>query len=115
VAQGVFWSSRAYTDGGTCVVVAGAGGAPFYTLNQIKSMCPNAVAIGFGVNIGSNNPGYNVQADLVNFNGITYNFEPYMVATNKDQCKKDGYKNVKDADGNSFKNQGQCVSYTNHE
>jgi hypothetical protein len=32
------------------------------------------------------------------------------VPTDKDQCKKDGWK----AFGNMFKNQGQCVSYTNH-
>ena len=30
--------------------------------------------------------------------------------TNKDQCKKDGWK----AFGDMFKNQGACVSYTNH-
>lgn len=30
-----------------------------------------------------------------------------------DQCKKGGYENLADADGNPFKNQGQCVSYVN--
>lgn len=34
------------------------------------------------------------------------------VATHKDQCKNGGWMQVTDADGNSFKNQGQCVSYT---
>lgn len=28
-----------------------------------------------------------------------------------DQCKKGGWMTMKDASGNSFKNQGQCVSY----
>jgi hypothetical protein len=32
----------------------------------------------------------------------------------KDACKKDGWKNLQDANGNSFKNQGQCVSYAQH-
>jgi hypothetical protein len=32
----------------------------------------------------------------------------------KDDCKKDGWKNLQDDDGNNFKNQGQCVSHTNH-
>jgi hypothetical protein len=41
----------------------------------------------------------------------TYDFEPYVVVSNKDQCRGDGWKTVKDAQGNSFKNQGQCVSY----
>lgn len=113
VDSGQFWSSRPYTNGGTCTVVAGGGGAPFYNLATLKTMCPSAVVVGFGVNIGSNNPGYNVQTDLVNFNGTTYNFEPYREATNKDDCKKDGYIGLTDADGNAFKNQGQCVSYTN--
>jgi hypothetical protein len=29
-----------------------------------------------------------------------------------DQCKKDGWNNITRADGSSFKNQGDCVSYT---
>jgi hypothetical protein len=74
VDAGQFWSSRSVTDG-TCSVTAGAGGAPFYTLASIKAMCPNAVVIGYGVNAGTYNPGYNVYADGVNFNGNTYDFE----------------------------------------
>jgi hypothetical protein len=31
------WSSRTYSDGGTCSVVAGAGGAPFYSLAALKT------------------------------------------------------------------------------
>lgn len=112
VDAGQFWSSRTVTDG-TCAVVAGGGGAPFYTLAGLKATCPNAVAIGFGVNVGSNNPSYDVEADLVNFNGTTYNFEPFKTASNKDECKKDGYKTLTDQNGQPFKNQGQCVSWTN--
>jgi hypothetical protein len=112
VDAGQFWSSRSFTDG-TCVVVAGGGGAPFYTLAGLQAVCPQAVAIGFGVNIGSNNPSYNVEADLVQFNDVTYNFEPFKTASNKDECKKDGYKTLTDQNGQPFKNQGQCVSWTN--
>lgn len=36
------------------------------------------------------------------------------VPTSKDQCKKNGYKDLEDANGMPFKNQGQCVSYFNH-
>ena len=36
------------------------------------------------------------------------------VATNKDQCKNDGWKTLTRADGSTFKNQGDCVSYTNN-
>ena len=111
VDEGQFWSSRTVTcsNGG---VIAGGGGAPFYTLAQIQTMCPEAVVAGFGVNIGSNNPGYDVETDLVSFNETAYDFEPYVVATNKEQCKNGGWKNVTDANGNPFKNQGQCVSST---
>lgn len=109
VAAGQLWSSKSFTDG-TCTVVAGGGGAPFYTLEGLQAACPDAVVQGFGVNIGSNNPSYNVEADLVDFNGTTYNFEPFQVATDKDQCKNDGWKTLSDSQGNSFKNQGQCVS-----
>jgi len=113
VDAGQFWSSRSYTDGGACTVVAGGGGAPFYSLAGLKAACPNAVVAGFGVNIGSNNPSYNVYTDLFNFNGTTYDFEPYLVASNKDQCKDGGYLTAKRADGSSFKNQGDCVQYVN--
>jgi hypothetical protein len=82
VDQGQFWSTRTVIcTGGALVgqeVTAGGGGAPFYTLAMIKTMCPNAVVIGFGVNIGSNNPSYVVRTDLFNFNGTTYNFEPLL-------------------------------------
>ena len=112
VATGQFWSSRSFTDG-TCSVVAGNGGAPFYTLAQIKAMCPNAVVVGFGVNIGSNNPSYDVETDQFDFNGTTYNFEPNTVATDKNQCKDGGWQTFNPPDG-PYKNQGQCVSSTNH-
>lgn len=111
VDAGQFWSSRTVTDG-TCAVVAGGGGAPFYTLAALKTACPNAVVIGFGVNIGSNNPSYVVETDLVEFNGTTYDFEPNTVATNKEQCKDGGWRNFNPPEG-PYKNQGQCVSSTN--
>ena len=111
--NGQFWSSRTATDGGSCNTIAGAGGPPFYSLAVLKGMCPNAVVVGFGVNVGTFNPSYNVYADLVQFNDTTYDFEPYEVATNKDQCKNGGYLNAKRNDGSSFKNQGDCIQYVN--
>jgi len=33
------------------------------------------------------------------------------VAASKDDCKVGRWQSVKRADGSSFKNQGQCVSY----
>lgn len=109
VDAGQFWSSRNFSEG-SCMTVAGFGGAPFYTLSQIKAMCPDAVAVGFGVNIGSNNPSYDVEADLVNFNGTAYNFEPFATPGSKDECKKDGWMVLADENGQPYKNQGQCVA-----
>ena len=35
------------------------------------------------------------------------------VATNKDQCKEDGWQTRTRADGTTFKNQGDCIQYVN--
>jgi hypothetical protein len=113
VDAGQFWSSRTYTDGGTCSVAAGSGGPPFYSLVALQTNCPNAVVVGFGVNIGTFNPSYDVYTDLFNFNGTTYDFEPYVIVSNRDQCKNGGYANVTRADGSPFKNQGDCIQYVN--
>jgi hypothetical protein len=77
---GQFWSSNAITCPNDSIC-AGSGGAPFYTLEQIQAMCPDAVVIGFGVNVGSYNPSYDVLTDGVVFNDTTYNFELAPVVT----------------------------------
>jgi hypothetical protein len=75
--------------------------------------CPGSL----GVNQGSGNAGFitNVDALYVSVSGnrTTFDFEPYAVATDKDQCKDGGWQNVRRANGTTFKNQGDCVSYTN--
>jgi hypothetical protein len=48
-----------------------------------------------------------------NSDTTTWNFESFKAATNKDECKNGGWQNVRRADGSTFKNQGDCVSYTN--
>jgi hypothetical protein len=112
VDSGFFWSTRTVTcSNGT--ILGTSGGPATYTLAQINGICPNAVVIGYGVNIGTNNPLYDVETDLFNFNGTTYDFEPYLVATNANQCKNGGFTVAKRADGSSFKNQGDCIQYVN--
>jgi len=112
VDAGQMWSSSTFTDG-TCAVVAGAGGPPFYTLAGLKTICPNAVTLAFGVNVGTFNPAYNVETDGVTFNGTTYDFEVANEPTSKEQCKDGGWQSLTRADGSAFKNQGDCIQYVN--
>jgi hypothetical protein len=90
----------------------------FVSWNTIVAANPDAVIVGgFGINQGSGNPALTTAVDALkigaNSNTTTYDFELFKVATDKDTCKNDGYKSVTDANGNGFKNQGQCVSYVN--
>ncbi len=106
VDAGQFWSSRTTA----CGLVAGAGGPPLYSLAVVKTLCPNAVVLGIGVNIGTFNPGYTVATDGVQFNDTTYDFELGRRPASKDDCKNGGWQTFNDP---AFKNQGDCVSYVN--
>jgi hypothetical protein len=115
VDQGRFWSSRdvTCTNGpiSNNTIGAGGGGAPFYTLSDIATKCPDAVASGFGVNIGSNNPNYDTETDAVIFNTTTYDFEQDLTyPVSRADCKNDGWKTFT---GETFKNEGQCIKYVN--
>jgi hypothetical protein len=111
VDEGQFWSSRTVDGAGSCDVTAGGGGAPFYTLAGLQTVCPNADVVAFGVNVGSNNPEYDIRVDGVQFNDTIYDFEAWTVPTEMQQCKGMGWRNVRYPDGTSFRNQGQCVSF----
>lgn len=108
VDAGQMWSSRSVTCGSESVL-AGAGGAPFYTLADLQARFPAAVAIAFGVNIGTFNPSYDVLSDLVQFNETVYDFEVYSTPTDPEDCKKGGWSTFNPPTG-PYKNQGQCVS-----
>lgn len=58
--------------------------------------------------------GFSGNVDALTINTDTYDFELTNQPKSKDDCKKDGYKDMTDASGKPFKNQGQCVSYANH-
>jgi hypothetical protein len=110
VDSGKFWSSRSVSCNGHSVS-AGSGGPPFYTLTELNENFPGAVVIGFGVNIGTYNPDWIVETDLVSFNGTSYNFELYSTPTSMNDCKNGGWMTFNPPSG-PFKNQGQCVSST---
>jgi hypothetical protein len=106
----IWWSSNA--------IPSAPNRDTFVSWDTIVAANPAAVIVGgFGVNQGSGNPALITATDALsigkNGNTTTYDFELFKVATDKDACKNDGYKNITDANGNGFKNQGQCVSYVN--
>jgi uncharacterized repeat protein (TIGR01451 family) len=80
VDAGRFFSTRTVTcTGGTpdpaVVQNTSFSPLPLYSLANIQAMCPNAVVAGYGANVGSGNPAYDVRVDLFNFNGTVYDFE----------------------------------------
>lgn len=90
----------------------------YATWSEIVAANADATLLGgLGFNQGSGNPALdaNVDALTVGFSGsrTVYDFEPFVRAESRDACKHDGWQVVKRADGSSFKNQGDCVSYVN--
>ncbi len=116
----IWWSSRTIPGAYSPNDITAPSGAPLYvSWNTILANNPNAFIVGgFGVNQGSGNPALTTAVDALTIgaggNTTTYDFELYHVAMNKDQCKNGGWQNVTRSDGTSFKNQGDCVSYTNN-
>jgi len=77
VQNGTFWSTHTVTSDQTNYTVnAGSGGNSIYTLSGLVAHFPKAKVIGYGVNIGSSNAGYDVEVDNFNFNGKTFDFGP---------------------------------------
>lgn len=70
---GKLWSSKAY---GTIVA---SQGSTTYTFADILALYPNTQVLGFGVNVGSNNPYWDTRVDGVTFNDDTYDFEPFTI------------------------------------
>ncbi len=75
VLAGKFWPSQNVPS------LSGAGGGAYatnFTIGDVLAAYPNARVTGFGVNVGSYNPSYNVEVDNLGFNGTTYDFEPVI-------------------------------------
>lgn len=88
------------------------------TWNEVLGKFPNIAVLGrtiFKAGSGWTNFDGNVDAFTIGISGneTTYDFDPYEVAQDKDDCKNDGWQNLRRANGTPFKNQGDCVSYTN--
>ncbi|WP_412067940.1 hypothetical protein [Rubrivirga sp. IMCC43871] len=90
----------------------------FFEWGDFAAGYPDATVLGaFGVNQGSGNPVTDAFADALALSwtggAVTYDFEPYRVATDKDACKSGGWEDLRRADGSTFRNQGQCIRYVN--
>lgn len=115
VDAGKIYSTRTVTCSNGTIMGAPGGFGTLYTLNEIKQICPNAVVTLFGVFIGTSNPNYDVEVDLLNFNGTIYDFEPSGTSTStkpqtKEDCKGSRYKRFNNP---KFRNQGQCIKFVN--
>src|SRR5437868_15390854 len=78
-------------------------------------LSPNSTIRAITINVGDSSVGdvgVNGYLDkvVVNLTGgsTTFNFDPAM-----DSCKNGGWQTQTRPDGSAFKNQGDCVSYTN--
>lgn len=115
VDQGRIYSTSTVACSNGTIQGAPGGFGQFYTLAEVNQICPEAVVTLFGVFIGSYNPNYDVEVDLLNFNGTTYDFEPNATgSTNpvtKEDCKNGGYTRFTNP---TFKNQGQCIQFLNN-
>ena len=88
------------------------------TWTAIKAALPHATILGgVGINQGTGSPALTASVDAfivgVSGNSTTYDFEPFVTASNKRDCRDGGWQNAHRSDGSPFKNQGDCVSYTN--
>ena len=101
--------------------VTGESGTTPKTWNQILSDYPGVkmrtTDSFLGIRVGEPYPdGYTENIDTFKFGTgsdvTTFDFEPLLTPTTKDQCKDDGWKIFNNP---TFKNQGSCVSFTNHQ
>lgn len=104
--DGEWWS--------TCDALGtGLAGPPFTSITEVANNHSDAVVLAVGTSIGTFNPDWTVAADGLTFGTTggttTFNFD--VVPGEKDDCKKGGWQNLANGDGEEFVNQGDCVSY----
>jgi hypothetical protein len=72
-----------------------------------------ATTFSSGLNTGSNTISFAVNNCASGPTGVDFTATASftLAPTSKDDCKNDGWENLTDRNGTSFKNQGDCVSY----
>jgi hypothetical protein len=114
VDAGLFWSSRTVQCQNGTITGGSGGSGGLYTLEQLKTACPNAAVFNHYVNVGTGAAGaWDVYTDLVNFNGTIYDFEPFLAPRNADQCKNNGWRTLRRSETRGFRNQGDCIQWVN--
>ncbi|CAN5161901.1 hypothetical protein BH11PAT1_BH11PAT1_6280 [soil metagenome] len=101
------WTHVEYTATQIQAAVTTAGGSPTSTLYDLYIIFDEGTDTA-----GIGTPG---QIHIDNISVKTQVVGGPNTPTSKDQCKKDGHKNLTDDNGQSFRNQGRCVSYFNHQ
>jgi len=97
--------------GGNSLTGPNGGGEPYAT----QPILAFSVQTGSGTSAGFTGRVDGYRIELFDGSVANINFEAAnQVVTNKDQCKNDGWKTRTRADFSTFKNQGDCVSYTNN-
>lgn len=71
------------------------------------------LTLGMGNSYHDNPNGTVGWVDKVTIGRVTYDFVVRNPATNKDQCKNNGWKTRTRLNGSPFKNQGDCIDYVN--
>jgi hypothetical protein len=89
--------------------VVAAGGNPTSTLYDLYIIFDEGSDTPAGGTLGT--PG-TIHIDNISVNNQVVGSP--TSASNKDDCKNGGWQNLLDSNGQAFKNQGQCVSSSNH-
>lgn len=85
---------------------------------DMDNLSPGSTIRVFSINVGDtsgNDTGLDGYLDnvvvVMNGDEVIYDFEPALTPVSKDECKNGGWQTFNSP---TFQNQGECVSYTNH-
>ncbi len=108
-APGATFGSYTDPDWSTLITRKALSGSPYagHAILYFSIQTGSAWSTGFTGQVD----GYQIR--LTEGSVANINFEPFVVATDKDACKSGGWASLYRADGTTFKNQGDCIQYVN--
>ncbi len=112
-ADGWYTFQHTFTDNGSGVLTVELAimDADGMVLNTWTLSDPSDI---INTTVGSNRYGWFALQEVPNLSmDNTIRFDLLTQPTDKGQCKKGGWQDVVDGNGQPFKNQGQCVKYVN--